>query len=124
APVIPLKNIKGINTAQVVKTELSKGLNTSPVAFTQASDSGNPCSLYWVMLSITIMALSIISPTPRINPDRDMMLMEICSTWKKSKQTTMDTGTLMPINTGDFKSLKNKNITKKAKEIPHSKLCP
>jgi len=74
APAIPLIKINGTNTAMVVSDELSIGVITSVVPAAQARFREYPFSLYCEMFSVTIMELSIIIPTARINPDNEMML--------------------------------------------------
>ena len=43
----------------------------------QARFSEYPLSRYWEIFSVTMMELSIIIPSARINPDRDMMFSDI-----------------------------------------------
>ena len=74
---MPLRKINGTNTEQVVNTELNIGVNTSFVPFTRASASGIPCRHRCITLSMTMMELSTIIPTPRISPDREMMFREM-----------------------------------------------
>ena len=76
---MPLRKMSGTNTEQVVRTELSIGATTSRVASTTASFRELPRCQYWVMLSITIMELSTIIPSPRMSPEREMMFMLIPS---------------------------------------------
>ena len=74
---MPLRKINGTNTEQVVSTELNIGVNTLFVPFTRASASGIPCRHRCITLSITMMELSTIIPTPRISPDKEMMFREM-----------------------------------------------
>ena len=74
APAIPLMNINGTNTAMVVSDELSIGVMTSVVPAAQARFSEYPLSRYCEMFSVTMMELSIIIPTARIKPEREMTL--------------------------------------------------
>ena len=77
APAIPLMNTKGTNTATVVSDELSIGVIISDVPATAARFSEYPFSRYCDIFSVTMIALSIIMPTARIKPDREMTLSEM-----------------------------------------------
>ena len=72
APAMPLMKISGKNTATVVSIELSMGVITSVVPAAQARFSEYPFSRYCEMFSVTMIELSIIIPTARINPESEM----------------------------------------------------
>ena len=72
APAIPLKKTNGTNTAMVVSDELSMGVIISVVPVAQARFSEYHFSRYCEMFSVTMMELSIIIPTARIKPDKEM----------------------------------------------------
>ena len=77
APAIPLTKISGMNTAHVVSTELSIGLLTSAVPLSTAVRKSSPRCHLAVMLSVSTMVLSTIMPTPKMSPEREMMLIVI-----------------------------------------------
>ena len=110
--------IKGMNTAQVVSTELSMGVNTSFVPRMVAVRSGSPLSQCCVILSMTMMELSTIIPTPSTMPDREMMLMEMPAMYMNSIETISAMGIVMVISRGDRKSCIKKKMMKQARKIP------
>ena len=73
-PAVPLRKMRGMKTEQVVSTEESMGMKTSLTAMTTEVSWQRPLCL---MLSMTMMALSTIMPTPSMRPERDMMFMEM-----------------------------------------------
>ena len=75
------------------------------------------------MLSITIIALSIIIPTPRIRPERDIILILIPIMYNDNMLIVSDVGMLMIISNGARKSRKKKNIMNMANKLPYIKLC-
>ena len=72
APAMPLMKINGTNTAMVVNDELSIGVIISVVPAAHARFKEYPLSRYCEMFSVTMMELSIIIPTAKINPDSEM----------------------------------------------------
>lgn len=53
------------------------------------------------MLSMVMMELSTIIPTPSINPDSEIVLIEIPISWKNNILITTETGILIAMITGD-----------------------
>ena len=92
APAIPPMNISGMKTLQVVSTELSMGAKTLAVPLHTAFSSFAPPLCFCKILSITIIELSTIIPTPKISPEREMILMDMPANLKQSKVITRDTG--------------------------------
>ena len=70
-------NTSGTNTAIVVSVELSIGVITSLVPMLQASSSVYPFDRYCMIFSVTMIELSIIIPSARISPEREMMFSDI-----------------------------------------------
>ena len=123
APEIPLKKTKGINTEHVVKTDEINGRITSVVPRVTALVNLSPLSMYCVMLSITIMELSIIIPTPNIKPDSEIIFIDMLANMKKSRLITSETGILKAISKGLRGFFKKKNIIIIAKIQPIMRLC-
>ena len=115
---MPLKKIRGRKTEQVVRTELNIGAKTSPTPLTTASLRGTLRSRICVILSITIIELSTIIPIPRINPERDIIFIEIPATKKKSSETIRERGIVVVTSIGERKSCRKKKITKQARIAP------
>ena len=78
------------------------------------------------MLSITMMELSTIIPTPRINPDKDMMLREMPNNLNAnsvmSKDNGMDNATNIAKRHLRIKNNKTNKVKKAAAKRFHSKL--
>ena len=73
---MPLRNIRGMKTAQVTRTDDIRGVMTSLVPLTQASVSERPLSIHCVMFSIITIELSIIIPIPSISPASEMIFID------------------------------------------------
>ncbi len=117
---MPLRNISGINTEQVVSTDESIGVNTSDAPSATASSSGFPSSARRVILSITIIELSTIIPTPRIRPASDMTLIEIPASLKQSIVSS-SSGMLTTMSSGILTSRINAKSTRHASAIPRAR---
>ena len=115
---MPLRKISGTNTEQVVSTELSMGVNTSLVPFTMASSNVLPCRHRCMILSMTMMELSTIMPTPRIRPDSEMILSEMPNRWKLSSVRISESGMVMMISNGSRQSFMKRNSTRQASRAP------
>ena len=68
------------------------------------------------------MELSIIIPTPRIRPEREIILIVRPARWKKRILISTEAGILIPISHGDLPSVRKKNITRNAMDPPTSRL--
>ena len=123
SPAIPLTKTRGMNTAQVVSTELSIGPATSFVPSTTASRRASPRSQREVMLSTRIIVLSAIIPTPSRRPDRDTILMDMPSTWKNTIETIRAEGMVRDTRAGERKSRMKRKITRQASTIPTTIFC-
>ena len=102
--------IRGMNTAHVVSTELSIGAMTSPVPDSTAVRRSSPLFQRAVMLSMSTMELSTIIPTPRMSPDRDMMLIVRPASPKTSIEKTRAAGMVRATKAGDRKSFMNRKM--------------
>ena len=65
---MPLIKISGKKTAELVRTEVKRGMITSCVPSTQEVSKSLPSSRCCSMFSMTIIALSMISPMPKTKP--------------------------------------------------------
>ena len=68
-----------------------------------------------------MIALSIISPMPRISPAREITLMEISNKKKPKSVSRIPTGSDVLINSGSRQSLKKKNMTIAANPSPYNR---
>ena len=109
--------MSGMNTAQVVSTELSMAPDTSPVPFITASRSGSPLCQRAVMLSVSTIVLSTIMPTPSSRPEREMMLTVIPSRKNTKNDITSDTGIDSDTSSGERRSFMNRNIIAQSSSI-------
>jgi len=75
------------------------------------------------MLSITIIELSIIIPTPRINPESEIMLMLTENISIKNNDMINEAGMLIAMSHGSFRFRITKNITITASIMPNNKVC-
>ncbi len=74
-----------------------------------------------VILSITIIELSTIIPTPRIRPASDMTLIEIPASLKQSIVSSSDSGMLTTMSSGILTSRINAKSTRHASAIPRAR---
>ena len=115
--------INGTNMAQVVSTEERRGVMISFVPSRQAWNRDFPLIRCWLMLSMVMMELSTIIPTPSINPDSEIVLIEIPISWKNNILITTETGILIAMITGDRASCRKNSMATMASKIPCQRLC-
>ena len=113
-----MRKISGMNTAQVVRTELSIAPRTSLVPSMTALRRASPRCQRAVMLSVSTMVLSTIMPTPTRGPDREMMLMVRPHRWKTSMDRTRAEGIVRETSAGLRKSCMKRKITRQARITP------
>ena len=125
-PAIPPIKISGRNTLQVVNTELNIGVKTFQVPSATAFSTLWAETLFCKILSITMIELSTIIPTPNIKPERDMILSEIPINLKLNRVMSKDKGMDKATNNANrhrrMKSTKTKEVKKIAATRFHSKL--
>ena len=123
APAMPPRKTRGMNTAHVVRTELSIGAITSPVPFNTACLRSPSLCHRPVMLSTRTMVLSVIIPTPRRSPESEIMFSERPTAWKQSIENTRATGMVSATRAGERKSLINRNMTTQASRSAMTMFC-